>query len=320
MTTPRAHLPQGAVPSPEEWNTIRDMAQTLVESCLLPRVIDTAEKAAAIILKGRELGIPAMQSFSHIHIIDGKPACSAELMLALLARGDVTWDWEKDGTDRKEAVIVFHRQGFQPILGRFTIREAKRIETTQWENGQQKTIKLIDKTSWQNYPANLLRARAVSNGARMIGPDLLVGMSYTPEELDAEVNVEGEPIQTEESPAVTSDPLPAASRRPSAEGINQDGKHDKPFTRFLRKCAALKEELGDERYIEIMKRFGLRQPSEVAQDDINTMKAVVTSMEAESDAAAVQPHQLNRIVKRPQGQTDEDHNTLDQLSCSAISG
>ena len=60
-------------------------------------------------------------------------------MLALLARGGITWSWKKDGSDGEAAVIEFHRDGFSPVSGRFTMEDARRVETVAWENGIHKS-------------------------------------------------------------------------------------------------------------------------------------------------------------------------------------
>ena len=188
MTNLPAAIETNTIPAISEWNTIQQIAGALVKSGFLPPAIKTAEAATAIILKGRELAIPPMQSFSHIHIIQGRPTCSSELMLALLARGGVTWEWVADGTE-EEAIIEFRRQGFANVKGIYTLKEAQ-------------LAKLTGKETWRAYQANMLRARAISNGARMIGPDLLAGMSYTPEEMGAEVNEDGAPMVNGRSPVV----------------------------------------------------------------------------------------------------------------------
>ena len=59
------------------------LAQILVASRLLPRAISTPEAAVTVIMAGRELGLTAMQSLRSIHIIEGKPTMSADLMVAL---------------------------------------------------------------------------------------------------------------------------------------------------------------------------------------------------------------------------------------------
>ena len=162
-----------AIPTTAEWHTMGEMAGVLVKSQMVPKGT-TQERAIAVILKGHELGLQPMQSFALIHVINDKPPASSEFMLGLLARGGVTWNWIEKG-DNGKAIIEFRRDGFEPVRGTFTIEEAQQA-------------KLPGKGVWTDYPANMLRARAVANGARMIGPDLLMGMSHTPEEMGADVD------------------------------------------------------------------------------------------------------------------------------------
>ena len=257
-TAPLVLTPDTRTPTGAAWDHLLKMADDLVKSGLLPAAIKTAQAAAAIILKGRELGIPAMQAFAHIHIIDGKPTCSSELMLALLARGGVTYRWLEDGRSG-QAAIEFQRTGFGPVRGTFSKAEAT-------EAG------LLDKLSWKRYPANMLRARAVSNGARMLGPDLLAGMSYTPEELGAEVDEDEQPLPVEATGVWSTSP--GNGRR--------TGKKEPPRVRFLRRCGELMRELGGGRFNDVLEReFGGSDPASVGADDTETMASIVTALETE---------------------------------------
>ena len=184
-----------AMPTASEWQTMLEMAEVLVSSSMLPKSITKKEQAAAVILKGHELGLQPMQSFALIHVISGKPTASSEFMLGLLAKGGVTWSWIEKG-DNGQAIIEFRRDNFEPVRGTFTKEEAQQA-------------KLTGKDTWRNYPANMLRARAVANGARMIGPDLLMGMSYTPEEMGADVDENENPIAPSGPPQTPPDAPPA---------------------------------------------------------------------------------------------------------------
>jgi len=167
-------------PQTGEWTMMSDMAKTLISSGMLPQNIDTPQKALAVMLKGRELGIPAMQSFTHVYVIEGKPACSSELMLALMARGGVTWEWINDGRGKdKTASIKFSRKDFPDFVSTFSFQDAEKI--VKYEKG--KPVKATETYTWKQYLPNMLRARAISNGARSFAPDLIGGMSYTVEEL-----------------------------------------------------------------------------------------------------------------------------------------
>ncbi|MBM3280932.1 MAG: hypothetical protein FJY95_23070 [Candidatus Handelsmanbacteria bacterium] len=279
LTTTQTTALANPMPGDQEWRTILSMAGTLVKSGLLPASIKTAEAAAAVILKGRELAIPPMQAFSHIHVIQGRPTCSSELMLAILARGGCAWDWLKDGSTG-EAEILFRRKGFREVSGRFTLDEAKKAA-------------LLNKDTWKNYPASMLRARAIASGARMIGPDLLAGMSYTPEELGAEVDRDGEPLKavhatvTVEHAGETVDTTTGEIVGPGPR--EQPPRQEKPYFRYLKRCAALKAEMGDDPYYRVLTDMGVSHSNEVSEDDTETMTAIVKALEAEKTLAVIDP-------------------------------
>ena len=154
------------------------LGQTLVKSGLLPNGVKSPEAAVTIILKGRELGIPPMTALSHIHVISGKPTLSAELMLSLaLQAGLEVWVAE---TNAQRATVKGVRNGREQSLT-FTMQEAKQAGVT-------------NNATWTKYPAAMLRARAISAFMRVFAPDVLNGASYTPEEMGAEIDEDGEVV------------------------------------------------------------------------------------------------------------------------------
>ena len=200
-------------PSAEEWAIIKDQATMLVKSGLLPRAINTPEKAIAIAIKGRELGIPMMQAFSHIHIIDGKPGSSSELILSLITRncaGSVVDYIEK--TD-KRCEIEVKRPGRKPARFVFTIEDARRAE-------------LLGKDNWKKYPGPMLVARAVAQAGRNYFADALMGMSHLAEELGAETDQDGQVIDIP-----TSVPTPRPSVAPPPPEVLAPVEPEKPKTR-----------------------------------------------------------------------------------------
>ena len=295
-STALVETPQNTLPQPEEWNLIVEISKVLHASQFLPNSIRTPQQAATIVLKGRELGIPAMQSFSHIHVIEGKPSCSAELQLALLARGGVTWTWLKDGTeaDGYQAIIEFHRPGYKPAQGKFTQADAMKAKKKTKDGFRP----MWETFTWQQYPANMLRARAISNGARMIAPDLLAGMSYTPEELGADVNEEGAPLEVEAVVTDTTPPTPPtqaveqAPKSPPDPASQDEAASDEkaPYFRFLEKCQALKTSLiersdkatGEGLYYAVLESHQLKKSNEVHRADTQTMSAIVNELELEA--------------------------------------
>ncbi len=161
----------------EQWTLMRQQADLLVKTGFLPSAIKTPEQAVAIMLKGRELRIPAMYALSNIVVIQGKPAANAELMLALIYRDHGSNAMSITESTTAKATIVFQRTGWpSPHTYSFTIDDAKRAGLLDGGNAH----------SWQKYPQAMLRARCISAVARMAFPDIIGGL-YTPEELEAPI-------------------------------------------------------------------------------------------------------------------------------------
>src|SRR5215510_1519747 len=200
--------PQSALPTPAEWQTVIEMARLMVPTGLLPASIKTPEQAVVVILKGRELRVPALHALSNIVVVNGKPACSAELMLALIYR-----DFGDEAVIVEESTATVCRVTYKrPAWAQrrsfsFTLEDAK-------------TAGLAGKGTWAQYPQAMLRARAVSAVARLAFPDSLGGM-HLPEEPGASVAV-GEDGAVEVVELPTLEPLPAVPMSDSAKAVIAD--------------------------------------------------------------------------------------------------
>lgn len=165
-------------PSEAEWAMLKEQAAMVVKTGFLPRAVDTPERAIAIALKGRELGIPPMQAFAHIHIVDGKPTISAELMLSLIYKNSAGAIVNYIEDTDKRCVVEAKRQGGKATKFSFTIDEARQAG-------------LLAKNNWKSYPAAMLRARTVAIVARALFPDAIAGCSHIPDELGADIDEDG---------------------------------------------------------------------------------------------------------------------------------
>lgn len=165
------------VPFGAEWDALRQQAEILVKSGFLPPDLNTAEKVIAVLLTGREIGVPPMQAVRGIHVVNGRPSLSAELMLALGYQNIPGFRFKIDRSTNDIAVVTASRPGHDPVTITFTIGDAERAGLHQGAN-------------WRKYPAAMLRARATSAVLRIIAPDAIRGF-YTPEEMGrAERDVE----------------------------------------------------------------------------------------------------------------------------------
>lgn len=138
-----------------------------------------AAQAAVKVQAGMEMGFGPFASMTGIHIIQGRPSVGANLM-ASAVKSNPRYDYRvKEMTADVCRIEFFERiDGKRESIGisEFTIAEARKAGT-----------KNLDK-----FPRNMLFARAMSNGIRWYCPDVFAGNpTYTPEELGADVDEDG---------------------------------------------------------------------------------------------------------------------------------
>lgn len=190
------------IPSTQDFNTLKEIGRMAISSGLIPTTIKTPEQAMIILLKGRELGIPPMQAFSSIAVVSGKPTMSAELMLSLIYKNVPGAIVNYLRSDDKACEIEAKRPGGKPAKFSFSMADAERAG-------------LAGKGPWKQYPAALLRARTISAMARAVFPDALSGVVYTPEELGAQVDDEGDIVS---APIIETPPAPVVQKlQPSSQ-------------------------------------------------------------------------------------------------------
>ena len=126
------------------------------------------------------LQIAPMAAITGIHSIDGRPTASAGLISALVRRAGHRLRVTGDG---EHAVCEIVRCDDPDFVFRST-----------WTMDRARAAQLTGKDVWKKYPAAMLKARAITEAARDACQEALSGVQYTPEEMDAQVNEEGEPI------------------------------------------------------------------------------------------------------------------------------
>jgi hypothetical protein len=160
---------------------MKQQAAELIKSGFLPSSIKSVEQAVAIILKGREIGVPPMQALSHIHVINGKPTLSAELMLAQILKYHPRTKISSPERSGERCTIKVQREGSEPSTFTFSMADAQ-------------SAGVMNNPTWKKYPRAMLHARCVSEMARSLFPDAIAGVSYCPEEMGATVDENGEVI------------------------------------------------------------------------------------------------------------------------------
>lgn len=175
-----------------------------------------AAQAGVKVLAGQEMGFGAFASMTGIYIIQGKPSVGANLM-ASAVKSNPKYDYRVKELSGEVCKIEFFEivDGKKESIGvsEFTLREAKAAG-----------VKNLDK-----FARNMLFARAMSNGIRWFCPDVFSGnVTYTPEELGASVDGEGNVISVEQTATIAE-----ATPEPILEGeiiepINNTPAEEKP--------------------------------------------------------------------------------------------
>lgn len=192
----------------------KDFSQSLAQSDMLPRqyrgnpanLLFAVEYADA-------LGIPRINALTSIHVIDGKPTASADLIASLVRRAGHKMRVEGDDTYAEVVIIRADDPTYVPKPIRWD--EAKARKAGKWGN----------KGPWTNYPGAMLRSRAITEAARMWASDALYGCIYTPEELGSEVTDDGTPVITTAQPPRTepqSKPLEVPDAKPQIPANTAD--------------------------------------------------------------------------------------------------
>jgi hypothetical protein len=141
---------------------------------------EVAQTVAAAILAGDEIGLSPMQALQGLDVIEGRPALSALAQRALVqAHGHEVWvhDRVQDGRGQGTRVSV-------TVRGRRAGSE--HIAESTWSIDRARQAGLLGKKNWQNHPEAMCFARASADVCRQIAADVLMGLSYSTEELQDE--------------------------------------------------------------------------------------------------------------------------------------
>lgn len=164
------------VPATDSWTDvlgdIAQLATRIAPTEFVPQGLRTPEKTAAAILTARELGLPPMQGLAAIHVINGRPGISAEMMRALILSAG--HDLVVSQATEVKCVLRGRRaggEGWTEVA--YTMAEAQRAGDIK------------KNPSYTARPMEMLLARATTRLARMAFPDVIHGLASV-EELEVD--------------------------------------------------------------------------------------------------------------------------------------
>ncbi len=207
-TTPLVRYPSSDAPTLSTlstWKALREEAADLLRSGYLPAHIKTPEQAVTIAAVGRELGLSPWRALSGIKVVQGTPTLSSELMAQLIYQNHGPDALVVEDTSTDACTISYQRRG----------AKERKSHTYTLKMAEQAGL-ISTNANYKKHPANMLRARCISNIARMAFPDTIAGC-YSEDEQDEIIRSgsgggRGEVSERKGSHVLRSDPSPAPPR------------------------------------------------------------------------------------------------------------
>lgn len=199
--------------TPGIWRMISEMAPVMHKAHLFG--VTSPEQAAAIMLKGYELGLSMTASFELVQVIQGKPALSPRGAMAILLNSSVITEiMIKRLTDPKGGFLGYEctmsrTTGFK-YTSKFTLEDAARAGLIKPDSG------------WEKYPENMALWRAVGFAADVVAPDITAGMTSlmkAPEMYGVTLTEDGDVIDAHPVNVPSIDPLQALVNKFGAEAV-----------------------------------------------------------------------------------------------------
>jgi hypothetical protein len=160
-------------PTEVRFAELKEEATIAFMSGLLPRSVDTVEKAITIAMMGRELNIPVMASLCGIYVLNGMPALRGSLMLRLIyerAPGCGLAILTAPEQADRECVVEMKRPNGPAQRFRYSVEDARKAG-------------FMNKPTWQQHTSTMLRWAAIRTGARIVFADALAGCPYMGDEI-----------------------------------------------------------------------------------------------------------------------------------------
>jgi hypothetical protein len=246
----RAVVPVQATPVGEV-DHLMTLARAFAESGYFADAHGWAQ-ALVKIQAGRELGFGPMAAMAGIHIVNGKPTLSANLIAAAIRRSG-QYDYQVDTLNDQLCELRVFRDGKAVENVTFTIEDARRAGLLDGKNAH----------TWKRYPRNMLFARAISNLAKWYCPDVFTTGVYADGELDDQPEPVRITAQVQSSPGRSDGKMSADE----AEALADLRKM------LMQGRGIIDQKPADALWLEIVGRWGVKSAHEM---DLGQRKELVS--------------------------------------------
>ena len=199
------------------FNQLVDAGNRMVKTGFLPDHIRTGEQFAAIVLVGREMGIPTMRAIRSLQIIKGNVTEKADSQLARFKEAGGRAQFE--ALDDARAVLHLVHPNGDTHTETWTINDSRKAGLTGGMHGK--------------FPRAMIRSRCITAALKSIGWAGAVG-NYDPDELRDQPPVrpvahedrgsQSPPWQPDGEPVEVSPPPPAAGPRQIDPRVEEIGE------------------------------------------------------------------------------------------------
>jgi 5'-3' exonuclease len=163
---------------PRTLASAQTFAIAVANSRLYPR-ISNPDAALVVIVRGRSIGLGAIQALDVIHYFDGKTALHAHLITEMVTRHpDCEWFRYIAGDNTFAEYHTKQRGNETPVKLRYTIEQAERAGLLATKPGK-------EPGNWHKRPDEMLRKTCAVQLGRIVYPGAALGL-YALEELGAE--------------------------------------------------------------------------------------------------------------------------------------
>ena len=207
-------------------------------------------RAYIAMLDGAAVGVQPSMAVRQIHVINGVPTMSADLMFGrMLATGLLRRDDFSIVASKTECVLTIGTMTRKP--------EHRLVVTCKIEDFKH----LVGKDNWRNDPEAMLVARAKSRSVRRHAPDLLVGVYSTEEMRDAREGVAAgvyevpaefmPPMGTQQPTAPPVAPAPVAETAQGASVAEKPGLTPADLAAVMKRIVGASDSVTEEQIAEL---------------------------------------------------------------------